>query len=716
MKLHMPSSGGTVSPANRNLAPSTFAERWPVLLLLLGAGTVAMLAARPSSLLGEPSRVVSGALALLAGTTCAAGVLSVVASRPGASPRARWLAVGLALSGLLQVGAWVGPARIGRPATGGLLAASVSVLLAAFLGALVVDFFEQVHEDRRELIADVGLVSILTGAAVYLLLHGYPTAQATVWGFVLTAGIAASAILLSAGHGILALRSTSLIHAGLFACSAIIGGSAILLDYAIRFDLSAGATAGPETAAGLTLVAVAGLVYVQSLRAEGARPASKPATWIRTGLLALSFVAMTALFVVAIVDRGPRVRVGETVVIAVLVMGAVAGRTLMMQIAMVRSASQLGQALAEREAAIESLQSAVEVVATSEARMRLLLDSAVDGIVELDSNTTIVRANGAFGAMVRMPLSQIVGRRWDELVASAGEGRETLAALPDSGEATLSTDVGTTYLEGRSSPLPTSPPGSLLLIRDVTSSKVAEQTIRTLFQFLQDRDEDRTRLLRRTDSAIEAERNRIARDLHDGPIQGISAAALSLEAVKLMLEAGDGPRAGDMLQMITTELSEEAIGLRRIMKDLRPPVLEQRGLVPAVRELCARAGRELDVEVNVAASEIAPIPSDVETLAYRVIQEALSNVYKHAGATQVTVRIGANAGTLQVDIADDGRGFDAAHIREFLAQGKVGLASMRERAELARGILTVRSEPGKGTTVSATIPFEILGVVPASTG
>jgi signal transduction histidine kinase len=79
------------------------------------------------------------------------------------------------------------------------------------------------------------------------------------------------------------------------------------------------------------------------------------------------------------------------------------------------------------------------------------------------------------------------------------------------------------------------------------------------------------------------------------------------------------------------------------------------------------------------------------------------------------VGIGVSAGTLQVDIADDGRGFDAAQIREFLAQGRVGLASMRERAELAGGILTVRSEPGRGTTVTATIPFEILAAAPTPT-
>ena len=111
--------------------------------------------------------------------------------------------------------------------------------------------------------------------------------------------------------------------------------------------------------------------------------------------------------------------------------------------------------------------------------------------------------------------------------------------LPATGQGELTVEGRTVYVESRSSQLPGDPPGTLLFIRDVTSTRVADQTIRTLFQFLQDRDEDRTRLLRRTNSTIEAERNRIARDIHDGPIQGISAASLSLEAVKMMLAAGD---------------------------------------------------------------------------------------------------------------------------------------------------------------------------------
>src|SRR5207247_3296129 len=102
------------------------------------------------------------------------------------------------------------------------------------------------------------------------------------------------------------------------------------------------------------------------------------------------------------------------------------------------------------------------------------------------------------------------------------------------------------------------PPRRLLPIRDVTAAKVADQTIRSLFQFLQDRDEDRTRLTRRTNAAIEQERNRVARDLHDGPVQGVSAASLSLEAALLMIKAGDVDRGLDVLATIRQELAGEA--------------------------------------------------------------------------------------------------------------------------------------------------------------
>jgi signal transduction histidine kinase len=127
-----------------------------------------------------------------------------------------------------------------------------------------------------------------------------------------------------------------------------------------------------------------------------------------------------------------------------------------------------------------------------------------------------------------------------------------------------------------------------------------------------------------------------------------------------------------------------------------------------VQDLCARLQRDMKLPVEVSAAAEAEMPSDVETLAYRVVQEALSNVGKHASAFHVWVRIQAGSGMLRVEIQDDGSGFDVERIRDFLHQGKVGLLSMRERAELAGGTFTIRSNPGAGTTVLAALPFEVL--------
>ena len=247
-----------------------------------------------------------------------------------------------------------------------------------------------------------------------------------------------------------------------------------------------------------------------------------------------------------------------------------------------------------------------------------------------------------------------------------------------------------------------------MLVRDVTAARVADQTIRSLFQFLQDRDEDRTRLMRRTNAAIESERNRIARDLHDGPVQGVSAASLSLEAALLMIRAGDIDQGVEVLTKIREELAGEADALRRLMSGLRPPVLEERGLLPALRETLVRFGADQDVDTEFSGRVDVPLPEDLETLAYRIVQEALSNAAKHAKATQVMVMVQATDSQLRVEIEDDGQGFDAGLARDFLRDGRVGLASMRERVELASGSLVVRSSPGRGTSIAATLPLDEL--------
>jgi two-component system sensor histidine kinase DegS len=216
--------------------------------------------------------------------------------------------------------------------------------------------------------------------------------------------------------------------------------------------------------------------------------------------------------------------------------------------------------------------------------------------------------------------------------------------------------------------------------------------------------------MRRTNSAIESERNRIARDLHDGPVQGVSAASLSLEAALLMIKAGDVEQGLDVLGRIRRELSDEADALRRLMSGLRPPLLEERGLTPALREMLVRFGTDNDVETSFTAGPVQHVPDDLETLAYRVVQESLANAGKHAKAKHVSVSVDTDSAQLRVEIVDDGIGFDATRAREFLRMGRVGLASMRERVELANGTFLVHSTPGRGTTILATLPLDVVSV------
>src|SRR6266540_868256 len=662
-------------------SPSGPSELDSLGVLVLGLVASTIVAVVLPLLPNGPSYAAAGEGSLLVATVTAAGMVLQTAKRRGAWLGTRMVAVGLGVAAVAQAGGWLNRSFGRGPPNGDLFAATVGVLLLMFLATSAVDFFEHIREGRAELLSDVFLLSTLAGAAVFLVVHEGPGGASSAWAFTLTAFVAACAILLSA--------------------------SAIGLGNAKYLGWSPGSLVGPEAAAGLSLLGLAAILVVEPRLNAGEPRPPRVVRWIRPGLLTISLCGACVLVVVGLVSRDIRVSVGQSIGLAVVVFGTVGLRTLLNQIAIVRSSRALEGALEERESAIGSLRAAADVVKSSEARLRLLLDAAVDGVVELDARGTVVRANGAFSSMVHLPLEEVLGRPWTEMVTRSGGG-ESLASLPETGEAVVVRENGALYLEARSSKVPTSPPGTLLMIRDVTASKTAEQTIRTLFQFLQDRDEDRTRLLQRSNAAIEAERNRIARDLHDGPIQGVSAASLSLEAVKLMMESGDTARALDTVRKICEELGEEAFSLRRIMSDLRPPLLEQRGLIPAVRELCEKWQGETEVPVQVIADAHGHVPDDVETLAYRVVQEAISNVKKHAEATEVSVRIETSAGSLRVEVKDNGSGFDPEDARQFLRAGKVGLASMRERAELAGGTLTVKSAPGAGTSVTATLPFEVL--------
>jgi signal transduction histidine kinase len=198
-------------------------------------------------------------------------------------------------------------------------------------------------------------------------------------------------------------------------------------------------------------------------------------------------------------------------------------------------------------------------------------------------------------------------------------------------------------------------------------------------------------------SAREEERRRLRRDLHDG--LGAQLAGLTVQTGVLRGLIPKDPEAADALAgELRTELRSAIADIRRLVHGLRPPALDELGLVGALQRLAESIGADgLRIGVDVP-EELPALPAAVEVAAYRVVQEALTNVVRHAHARRATVRLSAGPGTLTLEVTDDGTGLPAD-----LVAG-VGLASMRERTAEMGGTCRVEPGPGGGTRVVAVLP------------
>jgi PAS domain S-box-containing protein len=212
---------------------------------------------------------------------------------------------------------------------------------------------------------------------------------------------------------------------------------------------------------------------------------------------------------------------------------------------------------------------------------------------------------------------------------------------------------------------------------------------------------DRRRLLQRTVEVAEAERMALATELHDGPIQRLTAAALSLDLLGNRLRRNDAREEAELAQEIRTEVAAEMTSLRQMMSGLRPPVMDERGLDAALRD-CAQAALARVPTLFTLESNLDDrrLPPEVETAIYRLVREALTNVRKHARASHACVRIDAGDGTVGVEISDNGSGFDP-HAN---TNGHLGLLTMRERVESLGGTWSLIASPGAGTRISAKLP------------
>jgi PAS domain S-box-containing protein len=199
----------------------------------------------------------------------------------------------------------------------------------------------------------------------------------------------------------------------------------------------------------------------------------------------------------------------------------------------------------------------------------------------------------------------------------------------------------------------------------------------------------------------EEERKRIARDLHDHLGQDLAAIKISLEMSKTALP--DGERAMRKEIDETVEMVDKAIGdVRSLSASLRPASLDGLGLVPCLRHelayLASRGGLKIDLDTRRFAGRLPP---EKEIIVYRIVQEAMTNILKHAQARKVRVALSRRGGLVRLAVSDDGRGFNSEKEKNAIG---LGLLGMRERVAVAGGDFALASRPGRGTRIVVTLP------------
>jgi signal transduction histidine kinase len=204
--------------------------------------------------------------------------------------------------------------------------------------------------------------------------------------------------------------------------------------------------------------------------------------------------------------------------------------------------------------------------------------------------------------------------------------------------------------------------------------------------------------------AVLEERTRLARDLHDSVTQSLYSLVLLTEGWRRLLSAGSGSQIEDYLGR-TGEIAQQALReMRLLIHELRPPMLEQEGLVGAVRKRLDAVEKRVGIEARVVMDDLVELPASQEEGLYWITQEALNNALKHAAASKEIVRICVEGERLVLEIMDDGQGFDLDVVRH---RGGMGLVSMRERAKEMGGTFTIESAPGQGTMVTVRVPVPV---------
>lgn len=206
--------------------------------------------------------------------------------------------------------------------------------------------------------------------------------------------------------------------------------------------------------------------------------------------------------------------------------------------------------------------------------------------------------------------------------------------------------------------------------------------------------------------AQENERQRVARDIHDGPAQSLANVILKTQLSEKMLNI-DKDKAMNELKELKVIVRESLKDIRKIIYDLRPMSLDDLGLIPTIQRYGEVFSRETGIDVNVSLLDIeSELNSYIQISVFRIIQESLNNIKKHSGATKVSIVIELTNEKLNLIIKDNGKGFDTNTLKIYNddIDGGYGLMGMEERAKLLDGILKIKSSPGQGSKIVLMIP------------
>jgi PAS domain S-box-containing protein len=358
---------------------------------------------------------------------------------------------------------------------------------------------------------------------------------------------------------------------------------------------------------------------------------------------------------------------------------------------------ELRRELAERARMEAVLTRAQRELSQSEEHFRSLIEHTSDVITIVDENGVVLYGSPSVERVLGYPPAQLVGRRAEALVHHEDlphilEAHH--AALRDPGIAQrgvefriLRSDGCWRVFEALGSAFQyrSAGPRTVLTLRDITDLRASHEQLR--------------QLAHRLDEVREEELTKISREIHDELGHALTALRLDLSWMVPKLRRNLGPvrrKADEMLELVDYTIET----VRRIASGLRPPVLDDLGLVAALEPLLERFGEQTGIQVELEANE-DDLPNTARRALYRIVQEALTNVARHARATRVRVVLDSAPDRVRLEITDDGVGIPSGMIE---SSGSLGLVGMRERAAALGAGFEVEGAPGGGTTIRATLP------------